>query len=132
MSMRAVKNAVLARLREDSALKDRVFEGVVTNRPTRYVTVFSDSGQRSQERFTGGQWASTQTFVIHSVSESPDKAQIEADRVFAKLLDWTPTVEGRRCRRVRHASSQPVQYDTDVSPPLYYCVDEFDVTSTPY
>jgi hypothetical protein len=46
-------------------------------------------------------------------------------------LDYTPTVAGRQCGSLRHAASQPVQIDRDVSPPLYYCVDEFDLTSDP-
>ena len=131
MSIRAVKNALLARLREDLTLKNIVFEGVVTARPNRYVAVYSDSGLREAERFTGGQWTSTQSFTIHCVSESPDKAQEIADRVFAQLLDHVLEVPDRRCRRIRHGSSQPVQLDSDVSPPLWYTVDEFDVTSTP-
>lgn len=132
MSIRAVKKALLDRLKEDAVLAPVVFEGVVTSRPNRYVTLFTNSGVREAERFTGAQLTSTQSFTVHSVGTTPDQAQFVAEKVFAQWLDWTPTVAGRVCRRVRHSSSQPVQLDADVSPPLYYCVDEFDVTSTSY
>lgn len=131
MSIRAVKKALMDRLKEDTVLAPVVFEGVVTNRPNRYVTIFTDSGYRESERFTGGQWTSTQGFTVHSVGTTPDQAQYVAERVFAQLLDHVLVVPGRTCRRIRHASSQPVQQDTDISPPLYYTVDEFDVTHIP-
>jgi hypothetical protein len=129
--IREMKNAVLARLRADSELASVVFEGVVTNRPNRYVAVFSDSGWRTAERFTGAQSTSAQSFTVHSVGTTPDQAQFVADRVFTQLLDWTPSVAGRVCRRMRHEASEPVQIDADVTPPLFYAVDVFEVTSSP-
>lgn len=126
-----MKAAVLARLRQDSVLASSTFEGVVTNRPNRYVAVFSDSGFRTAERFTGLQGTSSQSFTVHSVGTTPDQAQAIADRVFAQLLDWTPAVEGRVCRRMRHEASEPVQIDRDVTPPMFYGVDVFEVTSSP-
>lgn len=119
------------RLKTDAVLAPVVFEGVVKDRPTRYVTFFTNSGFREAERFTGPQVTSTQTFTVHSVGTTADQAQFMAEKVFAAVLDRVLVVPGRVCRRVRHASSQPVQLDTDVTPPLFYCVDEFDVTSTP-
>jgi len=133
MSILAVKNAVLARLREDPELAQSVFEGVVTTapgaaRPNRYVALFTNSGARSASRFTGPSSQSVQTFVLHSVGTKPDQAQFVADRVFAKLLDWTPTVDGLSFRRVTHEASLPLARDDDTSPPLFYQVDEFDLT----
>lgn len=129
--IREVKNAVLARLREDPELASSVFEGVVTTRPKRYVAVFSDSGFRTTERFTGSQSTSAQSFTIHSVGTTPDQAQAMADRVFRQLLDWTPSIPGRVCRRMRHEASEPVQLDTDADVPMFYGVDVFEVTSSP-
>lgn len=129
--IREMKAAVLARLRQDSVLASSTFEGVVTNRPNRYAAVFSDSGFRTAERFTGPQGTSSQSFTVHSVGTTPDQAQAIADRVFAQLLDWTPAVEGRVCRRMRHEASEPVQIDRDVTPPMFYGVDVFEVTSSP-
>ena len=131
MSIRAVKNAFLDAIREDATLAHIVWEGTVKDRPSRYVSVHTDSGVREVGRFTGPQTTSTQTFTVHSVGETPDKAQEVAERVFAQVLDRVLVVPNRACRRVRHGSSQPAQLSDDVSPALYFCVDEFDVTSEP-
>ncbi|WP_223690109.1 DUF3168 domain-containing protein [Leifsonia poae] len=134
--IRAHVNAILARLREDTVLQGFTFEGVVLpdvqeNRPQRYCTIFTNSGYRTVERLSGPSATATFTYTIHSVGTDPQQAQAVAERVFAQLLDYTPTVVGRQCGRLRHAASQPVQVDTDVKPPLYYCVDQFDLTSDP-
>lgn len=129
--IRAHVEAVLARLREDPALADKVFEGVVQNRPPVYCTVFANNGFREVERFTGPQSTATFTFTVHSVAADPSKAQQVAEHVFTQLLGFTPTVAGRRCRRIRHAVSRPVEADKDLSPWLWFCVDEFDLTSEP-
>lgn len=131
MSIRAVKNAFLERIREDKTLYGIVFEGTVTDRPTRYVAVHTDSGFRESERFTGPQSTSTQTFIVHSVGATVDKALEVSERVQAQVIDYVLSVPGRNCRRVRHESSQPTQLDQDITPELYYCVDEYTVTSDP-
>lgn len=123
-------NAILSRLREDSVLSTVTFEGAVTDRPQRYCTVFTNSGYRTVERVTGPSATAEFTYTVHSVGSTPMQAQAVAERVFAQLLDYVPTVEGRQCSRLRHAGSQPVQQDFDV-PDLYYCVDQFDLTSDP-
>lgn len=129
--IRAHKDAILTRLRQDSVLSTATFEGVVTDRPQRYCTVFTNSGYRSVERLAGPSATATFTYTIHSVGSTPEQAQAVAERVFAQLLDFTPTVANRQCGRLRHAASQPVQKDSDVTPALYYCVDQFDLTSDP-
>lgn len=129
--IRAHKNAVLARLREDAILADSTFGGEVTTRPARYCTVYVDSGFRQVERFTGGSGVADFSFTIHSVGSTQEQAQLVAERVFAQLLDWTPTIAGRNSRRMRHVASRPVAYDTDIDPPLYFAVDVFDLTTAP-
>lgn len=129
--IRAHKNAVLARLREDAILADSTFEGEVSARPARYCTVYVDSGFRQVERFTGGSGVADFSFTIHSVGSTQEQAQLVAERVFAQLLDWTPTIAGRNSRRMRHVASRPVAYDTDIDPPLYFAVDVFDLTTAP-
>lgn len=123
------KQAVLTRLREDSVLTDSTYEGVVEDRPARYCTIYVNSGRRTAERVTGGQTTATFTFTIHSVGTAPDQAQLVAERVFNQLLDWTPDVPGYRCRRIIHAASYPTQRDPDGLPPVYFAVDEFDLTT---
>jgi hypothetical protein len=129
--IRAHANAIVARLKEDQILAAATFQGVVTNRPARYCTVFIDSGARAVERFNGLQSEATFGVTVHSVGTTAEQAQLVAERVMAQLLDYRPTVTGRDCRRLRHVSSVPVDLDTDTTPPLYYSVDQFDLTSSP-
>lgn len=131
MTIRDHANAVLARLRADTVLAGCTFEGVVIDRPDRYCTLFLDNGEWEADRFTGPQDVATFTATIHSVGSTAEQAQMVAERVFAQLLGFTPTVANRYCRRIRHVNSQPVQLDQDVSPPLYWCADTFSFTSSP-
>lgn len=131
MSIRAHKQAILDRLRADPILTDATFEGVVTDRPSRYVAVFIDSGYRYSERLTGAQATADYGVTAHSVGTTPDQAQFVAERVFAQLLGHVLQVPGFRCRRVRHEASQPTQIDRDIDPPLFYAVDVFEFTSEP-
>jgi hypothetical protein len=129
--IRAHAKAIVARLEEDLILRGSTFQGVVTNRPARYCTVFMDSGLRVVERFNGLQTEVTFGVTVHSVGTTAEQSQLVAERVMAQLLDYRPIVAGRDCRRLRHVSSVPVDLDTDVSPPLYFSVDQFDLTSSP-
>lgn len=131
MTIRAVKEAVLERLRGDVLLEPVVFEGSVDDRPDFYVSVHTDSGRRTAERFTGPQVTSTQTFTVHSVGSTPDQAHLVAERVMRQMLDHTLLVPGRTCRRIQHGASEPAEKDREVSPALWYVVDEFSVTSNP-
>jgi hypothetical protein len=129
--IRAHKDAVLTRLREDGILTGCTFEGVVEARPHRYATLFIDSGLRSSDRLLGSSVTATFTVLVHSVGVSPDQAQLVADRVLTQLVDWTPAVDGFRCRRLRHTLTVPVQRDPDGLPPVFFCVDEFTLTTQP-
>jgi len=129
--IRAHKQAILERLRADSILTSSTFDGVVTGKPTRYCNVYMNSGARDSYTLTAEQAQATFSFTIHSVGSTPEQAQAVAERVFAQLLDFRPTVPGRSCWRVRHEASQPLQVDRDVDPWLWFCVDVFDLTSVP-
>jgi len=131
--IRAHKNAIIARLEADSTLAGRVFEGEVEpdSSRQRYVTVWINSGARSPDRLTGPSAKATFTITLHSVATTPDQAQYVAERVHAQLVDWTPTVPGRRCRRLTHEVSLATQKDADITPALWYQVDEFDLVSDP-
>ncbi len=131
MTGRLLKQAVLARLREPSVMANVVYEGTVPASTSRqwYVAVFTNTGLREVPRLTGRSSQTTQTFTIHSVGLTPDQAQLAADRVMEQLLDFRPTVTGWNCRRMTHEVSIPTQVDRDVTPPLFYCVDEFDLVA---
>lgn len=118
--------AVFARLRSDARLEDIVFEGTVEDRPDVYVSVFAPLGRDSADRFTGPSAVNDTTYTIHSVALDIAGAKSTARRVAALLTDWTPDVPG--ARRISHSVSRPPQYDRDLNPPLWYVVDQYDLT----
>lgn len=131
MTARALKGAVLARLREIPAMASVVYEGEVPKVAGRqwYVVVFTNTGLREIPRFTGSSSQVTQTYTIHSVGLTPDQAQLAADRVMTQLRDFTPTVSGWNTRRMTHEVSMSTQVDRDPTPALFYNVDEFDLVA---
>ena len=131
MSEIGVVDAFLTALREEPSLTNVVHEGTVLERPTRYVSVFTDGGLRGVESFTGPQQTVLRTFVVHSVAADPSKARQVSQLVIDQVVDRVLTADGRVCRPVQHEASQPVRLDRDVDPPLFYGVDEFSVTSKP-
>jgi len=128
VTLRKTAEAVKVRLQEDTILNGSTFQGVVTNRPSRYVTFFLSGGQRTKGRFTGPSSVADYTMTTHSVGTTPEQAQLVEERVQSKLVDWTPVVAGFSCRRLQHDGSQPIEIDTDVSPPLYYIASSYGLT----
>lgn len=122
--MRVHDNAFLALMKADTQLTSAVFEGVVTNPPARYVSVFPRE-VRSVGRFSGPHQTVDNEYVVHSVATSPEQAKWTRERVLERVLDVTPTVAGWNSRRIRFVTSQPLQKDDDVSPPLWYMVDVY-------
>jgi hypothetical protein len=131
VSIRAHAKAVIDQLETDAILSGATFQGNVINRPTRYCTLHIDSGRRIADRFTGPQSQQDYTLTIHSCGTSVEQAQLVAERVYAALLGVVLTVPGRRCRRVRSIDSQPVELDRDITPPLFYSTDVFELVSDP-
>lgn len=119
--------AVLARLRSDARLTDAVYEGTVVNPPNVYVSVFSGIGRDDADRFAGPSNANSTTYTVHSVARDTAGAKSTARRVAALLTDWEP-VEGRG--RIVHAVSREPQLDRESNPPLWYLVDQYDLTSS--
>lgn len=136
ISIRDHAAATLARLREDDVLANATHEGLVETdengeRPQRYLSVFSDNGEYEAERVTGPAATVTFTYTLHSVGSDPQQARAVAERAFAQLLGFRPTIPGRRCGRYRHTYSQQIQIDDSVKPPLWFGVDEFELTTDP-
>lgn len=118
--------ALLARLRSDPQLANAVYEGVVTSPPARYVSVYSGLGVDAGDRLAGPSNVNDTTYTIHSVATSVEQAKWVAGRVRTLLLDWTPPIAG--ARRMRHPVSRSPQVDRDANPPLWYLVDQWDLT----
>lgn len=128
-------SAYLARLRADDYLKPVVFDGSVpllNGQPrNEYVAVYANSGTHSAERLDHRQVQHLVTFTVHCVSLNPGTARILAEHVLAQSLDWRPALAGRKFWRMTHPVSQPVRNEQDVSPNLWFTVDQFDLRSTP-
>ncbi|MBT2502980.1 hypothetical protein [Curtobacterium sp. ISL-83] len=136
MSRRDHVAAVLARLREHPDLTDRVFVGVANrddnNQPrTRYVTVFVGSPRRTVGRFLGSQSTERYRFTIHATSIDADDAGDLSDAVTEQLFDWTPEVPDRVCRRMTSNESDELQYDSDLTPPLYWIPATWELVTDP-
>lgn len=128
--MRVHDAAFIAMLKADSVLADSTFEGVVTARPSRYVTVYTRD-TRTVSRFQGPQAEVECEYIVHSIGTTTEQAKLVRERVFAQVLDKTPAVTGWNSRRVRHITSQPMGLDKDPSPPMFYAVDVFAFSSEP-
>lgn len=131
MSVNTQVAAVITRLKSDPQLASVVFDGTVTGNPERYVDVWADTGYWDGHDSHDHQVDVEVTLTIHSVGMSRQQAMWVSDRVRALLLDWKPTIPGRTCWRMRSAGSQPVQKDTDTTPPKFFAVDRFTLRSTP-
>jgi hypothetical protein len=102
--------------------------GALYARP--YVVVYGDLG--ALDGPLGDRFADlSQTLTVHGVGNGPEQAQWVADKARAALLTTPVTVAGRSTLYVSHTTSQPVQRDDDVQPPLFYEVDQYTLSTTP-
>lgn len=132
MTIRLHKTAVLARLRDAAGMSERVFEGRVPSRTEAYAALYTNTGSYPQDRFTGPQGGTvTYTYWLHWIGSTPDQAQSIAERGLEQLLNWRPVIDGYSCSRMLHRVSQPIQFDDVVRPPLFFGIDQFDLTSNP-
>lgn len=122
---------ILTRLRAIAAYVDLVFEGDVKGNPEQYLNVFHDTGRYSAHDMQSNQVDVEITFTVHSVGVERWQAVWGSGRVTAALLGHVPTIPGRRCWRITHAGSSPVQKDRDVEPPKFLAADRFVLRSTP-
>lgn len=134
--IRAHKNSFLALIRGAPILAAKTFDALAKNPDGSkvaplYVVVHSDAGIRSSERLLAAQTRADFTYTVHSVGETAEQAQLGAERVYAQVLGKVPVVAGRKCWPITAETSQPVRLDTDVSPPLFYAVDVFRLSSIP-
>jgi hypothetical protein len=116
--------AVLARLRSDSQLANAIYEGTVTNPPTRYASVFAPLGADTSDRLGGPSNVNDTTYTIHSVATTVEQAKWVGRRVVGLLTDHVIPGVGR----LTHPVSLPPRLDTEANPPLWYLVDQFDLT----
>jgi hypothetical protein len=116
--------AVLARLRSDSQLANAVYEGTVTDPPARYASVFAPLGADTSDRLGGPSNVNDTTYTIHSVATTVEQAKWVGRRVVGLLTDYVIPDVGR----LTHPVSLPPRLDKEANPPLWYLVDQFDLT----
>lgn len=84
------------------------------------------------DRFTAPQQLDSiaeYVFTVRSVAVDADGALDQADAIAAQLVGAVVAVEGRSLDPMRATGSDPVAPDNRVSPPLFYCDDEYTVVS---
>jgi len=118
--------AVLARLRSDAQLASAVYEGTVTDPPARYVSVFAPIGSDVSDRLAGPSNVNRTTYTIHSVGRTIEQAKWAARRVQGLLTDHVIDGVGR----LEHPVSLEPQIDRTANPPLWYLVDQYDLTDS--
>lgn len=114
----------LARLRSDAQLANAIYEGTVTSPPERYASVFSGLGSDSTDRLAGPSNVNDTTYIVHSVGRTIEQAKWVGRRTSALLTDYVIPGVGR----ITHPVSRPPQLDKDGPVPLWYLVDEYDLT----
>lgn len=97
-----------------------------------YVVVYMDSGPGFGDRETYQSFRRRVGFQTTVVGGSVAQARAALDRVVAALEDWAPTVAGRTCTRVDHASGQPVRPDESLPDRVvFYATDQWSFVSDP-
>ena len=128
--------AVLARLRSDSALTGKVYDTIAESASSTpvsppYVVVFSNSGNVSGARLSGSDLDETVTFTIHAVGVNPEQSRATAKKVRSLLRGFKPSISGKTCWPIKLVVSQPTRPDADVLPAVFYSVEEFQLSTTP-
>lgn len=123
-------DAIEARLKSDQVLATCTFEGVVTDRPARYISYFLQM-KRTATRFASGQVSWAGSVILHSVGGTIEQAELVQEHGVEQLTGHVLAVEGRRCRPLSHEVSRFPVLDQDVTPPLWLIVDQFDFISEP-
>lgn len=96
----------------------------------KYAVVYADLGVPDGPM--GDRFADLdQTVFVHSCGSSAEQAQWVGDKTRAALLAGALSIDGRAVLYVDHVTSQPVQRDDDISPSVFYAVDQYTVATTP-
>jgi hypothetical protein len=132
--IRAHVDALLARLRLDTAMAGIVVDGIVDPLapvlPPPYVAVQVDSGMRRVERESSENPTQADfRIAVHSVGVDANQARYFAEKVMAQFLGWRPVVTGWAPQAVQHRRSAPMQPDTTINPAPQYITDVFNLTS---
>jgi hypothetical protein len=136
VTRRALVNAVVAQLRAAIDPKVTVYDGAVPATPNKpavpYVVVYPDTAPLSRDRLAAESTLARLRFQVTSVGVTRDHAQAVADTANAALIDHRLTVPGWAPGPIAldEALAVPVRPDQDVTPPVFYAVEQFTLTAT--
>ena len=129
-----------AALQQIPALTGRVYVSLAVNatgvavKPP-YAVIHPSDGSDQSDRLAGPAVVQHPRWVIHSAGLTYKQAQDAAEAIKAKLivggLGIIPTISGEQAERFWYESPQPIQTDTDASPPYLYHTAEVGFKSTP-
>lgn len=134
---RPLIDAVLAQLRADTALADKVHFGAVpdpehTDAPLDppYVVVHADTGTGERERLSSTTTTRTDiTLTVQAVGGTATQALWWSDRAAARLMDHRPVVAGYTCEPLRHTDSAAIEQVTEFTPTIHYSSDDYVLTA---
>lgn len=70
-------------------------------------------------------------YQVTSVGVTRAQAAFVADKARHALLEHSPIVAGRDVLLVEWSMGRPAERDDDVTPPLFYAIDIYTLTTTP-
>lgn len=130
MTLRAVRNAVIAALQGDLSGSVFTSSGVPVPAPARYAVVFVARSRKDRTRYTGPQSRDTFTVTVHCVGADEELALWVQERV-DKLTGKRLTVSGAAPWAVEYVTGHPPDLDDDGPSPLWFSVSQFDIVSDP-
>lgn len=127
--------AVKAQLEADTRLvvRDTVYDAQGAVVQGTYVVLFGGGPDTlNDERVTKQQEVTSDSvtvYTVRSVSTTPAGVRSALEHVLTQLVGFIPTVEGRVCDAVQLTHSVDVQPDASVKPILFFCDNEFSLSS---
>lgn len=107
--------------------------GALVARP--FNVIYPADGIDTQDRLTGGRRVQHPRFTMHIVGDSYKQVATLTSQLKARFIEdgfGIPLdVPGEVTRNVQWSSPEPVQWDTDVTPPVAYQVVELSFDSEP-
>ncbi len=89
---------------------------------TPFVVLFSDDGPEGQPMFDGRRINRTWTVATQHFGGTPDEARWAAEKVETALMGKRLTVANRACTATHRLTTQTMQRDDSVDPPVFFTV----------
>jgi len=133
--------AVKAKIQEIAALATKTHLGIAQKDSAGkipappLVLIHPAGGTDTQERLAGPRSTQHPRFTLHIVGSSIDNVETIRDAVKAKFVvngrGVPPTVAGEVTSALSWDEPTPIQWDTDLTPPVPYAVVELGFTADP-